>query len=119
MLRSNRIPPGVAMVDLEVGTGAWVEAGCRVTVHTRGWLRRGDSIDHDPEHGDRVTFRIGARTVIAGLERGVIGMRVGGKRRLRISPHLAYGDEGIPERIPPRALLVYEVEVLACEAPTG
>jgi peptidylprolyl isomerase len=57
------------------------------------------------------SFRIGERKVIAGLEKGIIGMKVGGKRRLVISPHLGYREKDVPG-IPPNAVLIFEVELL-------
>jgi len=59
-----------------------------------------------------ICFMIGRREVIAGLERGVIGMRVGGCRTLVVSPHLAYRDKGVEGSIPPNAVLRFEVELI-------
>jgi peptidylprolyl isomerase len=61
---------------------------------------------------------LGRREVIAGLERGIVGMRVGGRRRLVISPHLAYGEAGVPGVIPPNAVVIAEVELLDVQGPT-
>ncbi|MAS93995.1 MAG: peptidylprolyl isomerase [Verrucomicrobiales bacterium] len=112
---SNRKPPGVSIEDLSEGSGRIAAAGSVVRIRTRGRLNRGESIDYDEENGDIAEFRIGERQIIPGLERGVIGMREGGTRRLPISPHLAYGDSGVPDRIPPGAVLEYDVELLSCD----
>ena len=63
--------------------------------------------------GACATFAVGERNTIAGLSRGVEGMRVGGRRRLRVGPHLTYRKPGVPGLIPPNAKLVFEVELLA------
>lgn len=86
-----------------------------MVVRYRGALHRGDVF----EPGVTVTFTLGARRVIAGLERGVEGMRVGGRRRLRIAPHLAWRERGVPGRVPPNALVVLEVELLEIHALVG
>ena len=61
---------------------------------------------------------MGRREVIAGLERGMLGMRVGSRRRLVISPHLAYGAAGVPGVIPPHAVVIVAVELLDVQCPT-
>jgi FKBP-type peptidyl-prolyl cis-trans isomerase len=79
---------------------------CRaVTVRYSAFLNRGDPFQTDMV----ATYAVGARNTIAGLSWGVEGMRVGGRRRLREGPHLAYRDKGVPGVIPPNAKLVFEV----------
>ncbi len=102
-----RIASGIRGEDVRVGEGAVAERGRLATIRFECRLHRGD-----PVRSGTQTFRIGKREVIAGLERGVIGMRVGGIRKLHISPHLAYRSEGAPG-IPPNAVLEFEVELLA------
>ena len=80
-----------------------------VSIRWRGALNRGDQFGTG-----EVTFRVGERRVIAGLEKGVVGMRVGGVRLLRVSPHLGYSDRAIPG-VPPHAVLNFEVELLAVQ----
>jgi FKBP-type peptidyl-prolyl cis-trans isomerase len=92
--------------DTAVGTGAVAERGSTVLVRWRGTLNRGDEFG-----ASESSFRIGERRVIAGLELGVVGMRVGGSRRLRVSPHLGYRDQAVPG-VPPNAVLNFEVELL-------
>jgi FKBP-type peptidyl-prolyl cis-trans isomerase len=99
---------GVDIESEEAGTGAVAARGKTVVVRLRGTLHRGDVFMDTQRH----TFRIGARVAIAGLEYGVEGMRVGGKRRIRVPPHLAYREQGVPGKIPPDALLFFDVELL-------
>jgi FKBP-type peptidyl-prolyl cis-trans isomerase FkpA len=102
------LPRGVDIESEELGSGAIAARGKTVVVRLRGTLRRGD-VFMDSE---RFTFTIGARVAIAGLECGVEGMREGGRRRIRVPPHLAYGDVGVTGKIPPNALLFFDVELL-------
>lgn len=95
------------------GTGRAATKGDEVTIRCAFSLNLGDPVVGTSD--ETVTFRIGKRSVIAGLEQGVVGMTVGGRRRLRISPHLAYRDVGLPGRIPPNAVLICEVTLLECE----
>lgn len=106
-------------VDLVVGAGAEAVAGSRVTVHYSGWLydpsrpeSKGRSFDSSRSAGRPFTFTLGAGEVIAGWDRGVQGMKVGGQRRLVIPHPLAYGERGAGGVIPPRATLVFDVELL-------
>jgi FKBP-type peptidyl-prolyl cis-trans isomerase len=108
---TNRKLSGLEIEDLVIGTGTEAVKGSTVSVHTICKLRRGDVVRSSYDGGIPDTFRIGSRDVIAGLENGVAGMRVGGKRRLRGSPHLAYRDAGATG-IPPNAVLIFEVELL-------
>ncbi len=83
-----------------------------VDVHYTGWLTTGAKFDSSLDRGKPFSFKLGAGQVIKGWDQGVVGMRVGGKRRLTIPSHLAYGDRGFPGAIPPGATLVFEVELL-------
>ena len=102
---------GITIEDVRVGAGAVAEKGSTVRIRYDGFLSKGDRFQHDME----CSFRIGARLVIAGLEYGVEGMRVGGRRRIKVGPHLAYRDEGVPGVVPPNAVLIFVVELLAVE----
>lgn len=102
---------GIRIEEVQPGDGAVAEKGCKVTVRYDGFLRRGDAF----QEGETVSFKLGRREVIAGLEYGVEEMRVGGRRRIRVSPHLAYGDRGVEGVVPPNALLIFDVELLAVE----
>ncbi len=97
--------------DLQLGTGAEAVAGKAVEVHYTGWLLDGTRFDSSVG-GDPFSFRLGAGEVIEGWDRGVAGMKVGGKRKLTLPPDLGYGARGAPPDIPPNATLVFEVELL-------
>ncbi len=101
------MPKGVKIEDLRVGDGALAGRRTTVTLRYDGLLRRGDRFQ-----STTCTFDMSRRNVIAGLRYGVEGMRVGGLRRLTISPYLAYRGAGVPGLIPPNAVLVFEVELL-------
>jgi FKBP-type peptidyl-prolyl cis-trans isomerase FkpA len=98
--------------DIVVGTGTEATTGRAVKVNYTGWLTDGKKFDSNQDRGSPFGFKLGARSVIAGWDQGVVGMRVGGKRKLTIPSHLAYGERGYPGAIPPNATLVFEVELL-------
>ena len=98
--------------DLAVGTGAEAKDGCNVSVHYTGWLTDGRKFDSSVDRGEPFGFKLGKRMVIRGWELGIKGMRVGGKRRLTIPSDLGYGTQGFPGLIPPKATLIFEVELL-------
>jgi peptidylprolyl isomerase/FKBP-type peptidyl-prolyl cis-trans isomerase FkpA len=100
------------MEDTKVGTGAEAVTGKSVTVHYTGWLTDGTKFDSSKDHGQPFTFQLGAGQVIKGWDQGVVGMKVGGVRKLTIPASLAYGDRGAGGVIPPGATLVFEVELL-------
>ncbi len=107
------VKKGLRINDLRVGTGEEVIKGSKVTIRFDCQLNKGDKV----QSGITVSFRLGARRVIAGLEKGIAGMRVGGVRELRVSPHLAYGEKGIPGKIPGNAVLIFTVELLEVLSP--
>ena len=103
---------GVQYWDITPGTGATAVSGQKVTVNYTGWLTSGKQFDTSV--GKRpFQFKLGAGQVIQGWDDGVAGMKVGGKRQLRIPPNLGYGSQGISGTIPPNATLVFDVELLA------
>jgi len=107
------IPAALAMEDLVLGSGIRADDGDGVLVHYIGWMADGlRQFDSSRARADPLDFALGAGDVIRGLDQGVAGMRVGGKRRLTIPPALAYGDQGCGGVIPPNATLVFEVELL-------
>ncbi|MGV0999130.1 MAG: FKBP-type peptidyl-prolyl cis-trans isomerase [Fluviibacter sp.] len=98
--------------DLEVGTGAEAQAGQMVTVHYTGWLTDGQKFDSSKDRNDPFVFPLGQGMVIKGWDQGVVGMKIGGKRKLTIPAELGYGARGAGGVIPPNATLVFEVELL-------
>lgn len=98
--------------DLVVGTGAEAKKGAVVTVHYTGVLLDGTKFDSSLDRGTPFSFGLGDGMVIAGWDEGVVGMKVGGKRRLHIPANMAYGERGVPPVIPPNAPLVFDVELL-------
>jgi len=101
--------PKLIKEDLVVGTGKEVSLWSRAVVNYRGTLANGVQFDSSYERGQPFSFVVGAGEVIKGWDEGVLGMKVGGKRKLVIPPSLAYGNRGIPGTIPPQATLTFEV----------
>jgi FKBP-type peptidyl-prolyl cis-trans isomerase FkpA len=98
--------------ELKVGTGASANAGHKVEVHYTGWLTDGTKFDSSLDRGEPFRFVLGKGQVIKGWDKGVQGMKVGGKRKLTVPSDLGYGERGFPGAIPPHATLVFEVELL-------
>lgn len=101
--------------DLTVGNGAEAVAGKKVTVHYTGWLTNGTKFDSSLDRGQPFPFPLGAGRVIQGWDKGVAGMKVGGKRRLTIPPQMGYGERGAPPVIPPNSTLIFEVQLLGVD----
>jgi FKBP-type peptidyl-prolyl cis-trans isomerase len=99
--------------DLVLGTGAEAKTGDTVSVHYTGTLADGKKFDSSHDRGEPFEFTVGAGEVIEGWEKGITGMKVGGKRRLVIPPEMAYGETGSPPIIPPNATLTFEVELVS------
>ena len=97
--------------DLKQGTGPAVANGDTVTVHYVGTLVNGRRFDSTVERKKPETFTLGKGNVIKGLEAGLIGMKPGGKRRLRIPPGIGYGSYGMGQ-VPPGSITIFEVELL-------
>lgn len=101
--------------DLTVGTGATAKAGNTVTVNYTGWLNDGTKFDSSFDRNEPFSFTIGQNKVIQGWEQGVVGMKVGGTRRLIIPPDLGYGAQGAGGVIPPNATLIFDVQLLSVQ----
>lgn len=116
---------GLTLLDEREGDGCVAQIDDRVVYNVRLYLNKGDAVllnekqaDYVPKEKIRIqdgvtlidrTVTLGRREVMAGVEQALIGMTVGGYRKVRISPHLAYRDKGLPELIPPHAVLVAEI----------
>jgi len=109
-------PSGLKYYDLKAGEGEEPLHGAIVTLHYSLWLEDGTLLDSSAERGDALRFPVDELPV-AGWKEGVQTMKPGGKRRLDVPPALGYGEEGIPQRVPPNATLIYEVELVKVEQP--
>jgi FKBP-type peptidyl-prolyl cis-trans isomerase FkpA len=110
-----RTDSGLQYWDLRVGNGLQANEGSRVRVHYTGWLTNGKKFDSSVDAGTPFVFTIGNGEVIQGWEEGIAGMKVNGKRQLRIPPALAYGADGSPPDIPPNATLIFELQLLGVQ----
>lgn len=123
------VKPGVELLGDTPGTGSPIERHGWYDVRLQMWLSRGDPVRWTEPWGlvDRArieddgttlftTLRVDREFMFAGLFYGVEGMRVGGRRRFRVAPHLAYREAGVPGVIPPNALLTVEIEVVSRRA---
>ena len=117
---------GIEIIEDQPGDGAPVQRQRVYQLRLKMWLNKGEPIRWERPWGliDRARLeddgatlvtdlRIDRENLFAGLFQGVDGMCIGGKRKLKISPHLAYGEAGIPGRVPPQAVIVAEIEFLA------
>lgn len=98
--------------DLKVGDGPVATPGKKVTVNYAGYLTNGKKFDSSYDHGTPFQFTLGNGEVIKGWDEGVAGMKVGGRRQLKIPATLGYGSQGVPGAIPPNATLIFDVELL-------
>ncbi len=99
---------------LKEGEGEAVsKAGDVLTVHYTGTLENGEKFDSSVDRGQPFTFTVGVGQVIQGWEQGMVGMKVGEKKKLEIPAELGYGANGAGGVIPPNANLVFEVELIS------
>jgi FKBP-type peptidyl-prolyl cis-trans isomerase len=104
---------GLQYWDIKVGTGEEAKSGDKVKVHYTGWFTSGKKFDSSVDAQQPYSFTLGQGNVIKGWDEGVAGMKVGGKRQLRIPPELAYGEQGYKNIVPPNATLIFDVQLLS------
>ena len=110
---------GLQYKDLKSGAGEHAETGDVATIHFASWLddagRKGRGIYNTRNHSHPVSFVIGTDRIMPGWNEGVIGMRPGGKRLLKIPAELGYGARGVQDVVPPNASLIFVIELLELE----
>ena len=107
-------PTKLEIEDVVVGSGRAAQTGDTVRVQYTGTLLSGEKFDSSYDHGG-TPFKVtlGKGEVIRGWDQGLLGMKAGGKRKLRIPPELGYGEQGSPPTIPANASLVFDVELVS------
>ncbi len=112
---STAAPTELKIEDVKVGTGAEAVVGKTVSVHYTGTLTDGKKFDSSVDKGEPFRFDLGAGLVIQGWEKGILGMKVGGKRKLIIPPSMGYGEREIAGLIPANSTLLFDVELVAVQ----
>ena len=106
-------PTDLEVTDLTEGDGTEATAGKTVVVHYVGVAHStGEEFDASYNRGEPLSFRLGVGQVISGWDQGVQGMKVGGRRKLVIPPHLGYGDRGAGGVIKPGETLIFVVDLM-------
>ena len=100
------------ITDIQLGEGKAIVKGALITAHYTGWLEDGTKFDSSHDRGQPFQCVIGTGRVIKGWDQGLIGMKVGGKRRLFVPAHLAYGERQMGAVIKPNSNLIFEIELL-------
>jgi len=103
---------GLKYYDLHIGEGASPGTGQFTAIHYTGWLTDGTKFDSSIDRGAPLPVTLGVGQMISGLEEGLAGMKMGGKRQIVIPPELAYKDQGIEGIIPPNSTLIFEAELV-------
>lgn len=102
----------LVITEIETGTGKETERGALLIVQYEGFLEDGTKFDSSHDRGRPFQFVFGTGRVIKGWDQGLIGMKEGGKRKLFVPAHLAYGERQVGEIIKPNSNLVFNVELL-------
>ena len=108
----HKLASGLQYDDLVVGSGKMAEAGMNVSIHYTGYLLDGSKFDSSLDRGEPLKFQIAGGQMIQGFDEGVRGMRIGGKRKIVVPWSMAYGEAGRPPVIPPKADLVFDLDLL-------
>jgi len=111
-LSTDTLPSGLVIEEIVLGEGDEVKSEDTIVIHYTGSFTNGQKFDSSLDKNQPFETQIGVGQVIKGWDEGIIGMKVGGKRRLIIPPALAYGQQGIPGSIPPSSTLIFELELL-------
>jgi FKBP-type peptidyl-prolyl cis-trans isomerase FkpA len=112
--KPKHTPSGVSYWEIKEGTGDIAKKGQTVSVHYTGWLTDGKKFDSSVDRKQPFQFKLESG-VIQGWIDGVQGMKVGGKRQLKVPPELGYGSRGFPGAIPPNATLIFDIELLSID----
>ncbi len=104
---------GLVIENLKIGSGPAAQNSDILSVNYVGTLLDGTKFDSSYDRNQSFSFVLGQGQVIAGWEQGVLGMKIGGKRKLTIPPSLGYGEYGAGNLIPPNATLIFEIELLS------
>jgi FKBP-type peptidyl-prolyl cis-trans isomerase len=110
--KPRRLPGGILVQDYLLGNGVAVKTGRKVAIVYEGRFPNGQVFDKSKNPQRPLIFRPGTGQVVPGLDQGMQGMRVGGKREITIPPELGYGTKGSPPVVPPNATLIFNVELL-------
>ena len=114
---SGAPPKSLVVKDIENGTGPAAKAGDEISVNYVGVnYKTGKQFDASWDRGEPISFTLGENYVIQGWEKGLVGMKVGGRRELIIPPSLGYGSAGSPPTIPSNETLVFVIDLEAVEA---
>ncbi len=109
---------GLKIQDITIGEGEEVKSGDTISIHYKGTLENGTKFDSSYDRGEPFETQIGVGRVIKGWDLGVIGMKVGGKRKMIIPPSLGYGSQSVGE-IPANSTLIFDVELVSIKKSSG
>jgi FKBP-type peptidyl-prolyl cis-trans isomerase len=112
LTNERRLPGGVLVRDIVVGSGTTVKLGRNVSILYEGAFPTGKVFDRNKNRNNPLMFRLGTGEVIKGLEKGMEGMKVGGEREITIPPELGYGKKGSGNVVPPNSTLVFSVQLV-------